>query len=978
MGRGLLRRGQQVFCSKMRTFQGACVKKGGAWRIGATAIIVIIATVTEWCPLALSRSAAAAETMPTATALSCAATSSLGSTGYTQSSGWAVTDAPAQSLPGKTFTVAISDPGETLPATLQGYPVTSESSVQVAFAVSDAATLVSATLQGGSNVGTGATIATAADPSNPGQTDVIETVPGPIAAGQTFSMPTIDLTLAASTTSGANITAALLDVQPEGSVSSDPALSSTMQVAVPGTGSVDVASVCWPASAVSTALSSTTIVAVDTTPPAITITSPADGAVYSAGQVVDAGYDCTDVASYGVATCSGPVASGSAIDTTFPGEHSFRVTATDERGTPAQQVVSYYVRAAQGTNVIGPIDVGTLPLASGASCSFGGTGCESTTSPEATYKVVAPVANGAALVMGDSFFVEWQIYEPGGYSATGQAGPQLNWTLPAPAGAVIDGPVTTSAIGLLSPALGQGSLTGAGACSSVDCDQRTTAAGALVVNGVIETGLGWTYHAIDQPSLSMTWDEASNPVVGTDGLYLDVRYTVKVTTPGIVTLPGFPALTGSEGVVTAAIGTPTPQVSFTVVDPTPPTVAVTTPANGGVYSFGQVVNATYSCADAIVTVTSCSGSVSDGAPIDTSTATPRSVHTFMVTATDSVGNTATTEVEYYVEAKPPVAGSQSFAVPLGSTAKLPVVSGDTATDFPLDPRSITIVAPPSDGTATPNADGTVTFTDDPTLTFKNYLQSGNLNDSFTYSVTDTDGNVSNTATVNLTVLPKLVVTSIDPPLAQGLTLKQSQEQPTDSLGSIDGTSCSSAGVRLNGQAQGSCGELAPVTVTNDGGVNTGWSLSGQVSDFLDPSAPPATICDAPADFNDLCIPGGDLGWFPSASVVSVFPGSAAVVLPGDPVAAPSLVSGNQASGGGDGLLTWGQGPAVSSPGASIAPPSGLHDLPRVLCQAPKDASEGAFRCGANLSLPVPASTAASKGGGFGATLTLTLTVSYSG
>ncbi|HEX3316580.1 MAG TPA: PxKF domain-containing protein [Solirubrobacteraceae bacterium] len=93
----------------------------------------------------------------------------------------------------------------------------------------------------------------------------------------------------------------------------------------------------------------------DTTPPAITLTTPADGATYAPGQQVTADYACTDAgvtamnavatatgqtldallaifaehgADLGHPACDGPVPSGAAIDTS-PGAHAFTLTARD-------------------------------------------------------------------------------------------------------------------------------------------------------------------------------------------------------------------------------------------------------------------------------------------------------------------------------------------------------------------------------------------------------------------------------------------------------------------------------------------------------------------------------------------------------------------------------------------------------------------------------------------------------------------------
>lgn len=78
--------------------------------------------------------------------------------------------------------------------------------------------------------------------------------------------------------------------------------------------------------------------------PTATINSPADGATYTKGQVVDASYTCqAGTGSPGMATCVGSVADGTPIDTTRAGRHSFTVTATGQDGQSATKTVSYRV-----------------------------------------------------------------------------------------------------------------------------------------------------------------------------------------------------------------------------------------------------------------------------------------------------------------------------------------------------------------------------------------------------------------------------------------------------------------------------------------------------------------------------------------------------------------------------------------------------------------------------------------------------------
>jgi hypothetical protein len=87
------------------------------------------------------------------------------------------------------------------------------------------------------------------------------------------------------------------------------------------------------------------------------------------------------------------------------------------------------------------------------------------------------------------------------------------------------------------------------------------------------------------------------------------------------------------------------SVSYKVVDATPPSIEVTTPAEGAVYGVGQQVTADYSCTDADSGVASCVGSVPNGAAVDTGSIGEK---TFTVEASDRAGNTASKTVTYTV------------------------------------------------------------------------------------------------------------------------------------------------------------------------------------------------------------------------------------------------------------------------------------------------------------------------------------------
>ncbi len=84
---------------------------------------------------------------------------------------------------------------------------------------------------------------------------------------------------------------------------------------------------------------------VDKKAPAIALTTPANGAVYSANQTVAANYSCSDAGS-GVASCAGTTASGAKIDTTPNGistSKSFTVNSVDKAGNAASLVSNYVI-----------------------------------------------------------------------------------------------------------------------------------------------------------------------------------------------------------------------------------------------------------------------------------------------------------------------------------------------------------------------------------------------------------------------------------------------------------------------------------------------------------------------------------------------------------------------------------------------------------------------------------------------------------
>jgi hypothetical protein len=79
---------------------------------------------------------------------------------------------------------------------------------------------------------------------------------------------------------------------------------------------------------------------VDSTAPAIALTTPAQGAVFASGEAVSATYNCADAGGGGLASCTGTVPDGQPLNTT-PGMHTFTVTAIDNAGNTTTVTHSY-------------------------------------------------------------------------------------------------------------------------------------------------------------------------------------------------------------------------------------------------------------------------------------------------------------------------------------------------------------------------------------------------------------------------------------------------------------------------------------------------------------------------------------------------------------------------------------------------------------------------------------------------------------
>ncbi len=115
---------------------------------------------------------------------------------------------------------------------------------------------------------------------------------------------------------------------------------------------------------------------IDATAPTIAVTTPANGVTYTANQLINAAYNCTDAGS-GLATCTGTVPSGSKIDTTPSGSlasKTFTVSATDVAGNVSSKQISYQVSQPFCHYVT--LGISPSTVARGGKVTVNGTVCE--------------------------------------------------------------------------------------------------------------------------------------------------------------------------------------------------------------------------------------------------------------------------------------------------------------------------------------------------------------------------------------------------------------------------------------------------------------------------------------------------------------------------------------------------------------------------------------------------------------------------
>jgi hypothetical protein len=333
--------------------------------------------------------------------------------------------------------------------------------------------------------------------------------------------------------------------------------------------------------------------ACDSTPPTVDLRAPADGARVKQGARVVVDFSCEDEAGgSGLASCVGTTADGADLDTSRLGDVAVAVTARDNAGnqTTVRHTVTVVDETKPEVTLTTPADGAVYKrgehVAADYSCADepNGSGMES---------CVGDVADGADIdtsTLGEHTFA---------VQATDRAG---NTGSKSATYTVVD--ATAPDITVTTPA--SGAVYGLGEQVTADyaCADEEGGSGLATCTGTAVDGA-----AVDTSSVG------------------EKSFTVEAT----------------DNAGNAA----SKKVSYTVVDQAPPDISLTAPVDGAVYEIGQQVAASYSCVDQPggSGVASCTGTVANGAPIDTSSL---GEHSFEVTSSDRAGNTGSKVVSYVV------------------------------------------------------------------------------------------------------------------------------------------------------------------------------------------------------------------------------------------------------------------------------------------------------------------------------------------
>ena len=253
--------------------------------------------------------------------------------------------------------------------------------------------------------------------------------------------------------------------------------------------------------------------------------------------------------------------------------------------------------------------------------------------------------------------------------ATGPAGAAAAWVAPN-ASDTVDGSVAVNCLPVSGSTFAIGTTT-------VNC--TATDAHGNAGSGSFSVTVGDTTPPVIAAHVMVVAEAAS--AAGAVVSYTNPPTTDAVSGAGMAScapLSGSPFALGDTTVTcnaADAAGNPAVPVTFTVRvgDTVSPSIAITSPVNGGTYLFGAAGAANYGCADAVSAIASCLGTVPNGAVFATA---PLGVRSFTVVASDAAGNTSSYAVDYTVAPAPTTLSLTSdntpslFGVPVKFTATL--------------------------------------------------------------------------------------------------------------------------------------------------------------------------------------------------------------------------------------------------------------------------------------------------------------------
>ena len=328
----------------------------------------------------------------------------------------------------------------------------------------------------------------------------------------------------------------------------------------------------------------------DTTPPTVALTSPADGARVKQGAELAVDFSCSDTGGSGLASCVGSLADGDLLETSELGDVSVTVTALDHAGN--QTVVTHTITVVDETkptiSVTTPVEGAEYELHEQVLADYS---CADEPNGSGLDSCVGSVSDDAAVNTG------WLGEHTFTVNASDRAG---NTASESVTYTVVD--ATPPEIMLSTPA--DGAVYSVGEQVSADYSCTDAESGVASCVGSVAAGA-----AVDTGSLG------------------EKSFTVRASD--------------------RAGNTASKTVSYTVADRTAPTITLTRPAEGAVYTLGENVLADYSCADEPngSGVASCEGSVPSGAALDTSAVGAK---TFQVSSTDNAGNQTSRSVAHSV------------------------------------------------------------------------------------------------------------------------------------------------------------------------------------------------------------------------------------------------------------------------------------------------------------------------------------------